>query len=311
MIKKPEEMDFSGKNIIMIISGLPGTGKTTLALSAPGVLLADFDEGLARVNVNHRKDSIICTKYSEFLEDIKSAYGQYKTIVIDTGGAMIEYMKDWAVETHRTEVSTQKGNIDPRKVFGVVKSEFLRVSREIKKYFNVVYIFHESKDKENDEIFYSLVCEGSARTLVWQPADLGAHLFIQNGERNLGFTPTAQYSAKAAYGVKDIVRVPELKDGEPNEFLTRLFAKVKENLAVESASLKPQQEAYEKAIAVGTEIINKIDKPENALTSLDEVRKLAHALTSKKELEDTFKTKMAELGYVYDKAAKAYVTKTE
>ena len=30
MIVKPENMDFSNKNIIMIISGLPGVGKTTL-----------------------------------------------------------------------------------------------------------------------------------------------------------------------------------------------------------------------------------------------------------------------------------------
>ncbi len=311
MIKKPEEMDFSGKNIIMIISGLPGVGKTTLALSAPGVLLADFDEGLARVNVQHRKDSIICTKYSEFLEDIKSAYGQYKTIVIDTGGAMIEYMKDWAVETYRTEVSTQKGNIDQRKVFGVVKSEFLRVSHEIKQYFNVVYIFHESKDKENDEIFYSLVCEGSARTLVWQPADLGAHLFIQNGERNLGFTPTAQYSAKAAYGIKDIVRVPELKDGEPNEFLTKLFARVKENIAAESASLAPLQETYRVALLRGMEIINTVDAPEKALSALELIRALPHALTSKKELEAAFKARATELGYTYDSKAKSYVAKTE
>ena len=38
-ITKPEAMNFSDKNIIMIVSGLPGTGKTTLALSAPDVLL--------------------------------------------------------------------------------------------------------------------------------------------------------------------------------------------------------------------------------------------------------------------------------
>ena len=43
MIVKPENMDFSKKNIIMIISGLPGVGKTTLALSAPDVVLIDAD----------------------------------------------------------------------------------------------------------------------------------------------------------------------------------------------------------------------------------------------------------------------------
>ena len=59
MIVKPENMDFSNKNIIMIISGLPGVGKTTLSLSAPDVVLVDADEGMARVKPEHRKDSSI------------------------------------------------------------------------------------------------------------------------------------------------------------------------------------------------------------------------------------------------------------
>ena len=55
-IVKPENMKFSSKNIILILSGLPGTGKTTLALSAPDVLLIDADDGLARVNPAHRRE---------------------------------------------------------------------------------------------------------------------------------------------------------------------------------------------------------------------------------------------------------------
>lgn len=55
MIVKPESMDFSNKNIIVIISGLPGVGKTTLALSAPDVVLIDADEGLSRVKPEHRR----------------------------------------------------------------------------------------------------------------------------------------------------------------------------------------------------------------------------------------------------------------
>ena len=34
-IKKPAELDFSNKKFMCIISGQPGLGKTTLALSAP------------------------------------------------------------------------------------------------------------------------------------------------------------------------------------------------------------------------------------------------------------------------------------
>ena len=87
MIVKPENMDFSKKNIIMIISGLPGVGKTTLALSAPDVVLIDADEGLSRVKPEHRKDSSMVKTYEELLADIKSFEGRYKTVAIDTCGA--------------------------------------------------------------------------------------------------------------------------------------------------------------------------------------------------------------------------------
>ena len=50
------------------------------------------------------------------------------------------------------------------------------------------------------------------------------------------------YNAKAAYGIKGLIKVPELKDGEPNDFLTRLFFQVKANIAAEKAALQPQQE---------------------------------------------------------------------
>ena len=310
-IVKPENMDFSDKNITMIISGLPGVGKTTLALSAPDAVLVDFDEGLPRVKAEHRKDSIIGSSYKGFLDDLKAVYSSYKTIVIDTGGAMIEAMKEWAESEREAEVTTTRGNVDQRKVFGVVKSEFLRLSRELRQKLNVIYLFHESKDKENDELFYALVCEGSVRTLVWQPADLGAHLFIQNGERYLGFTPTAQYSAKSAYGIKGLIKVPELKDGDKNDFLTRLFAQVKANLEAESESLKPQQEAYDAAMDRGSYIVATLDEPEKAIEALNAIRALPHGLTSLKELEADFKARVKEMGWTYDKATKQYVAKAE
>ena len=211
-IVKPTEMNFSNKNIIAIISGLPGTGKTTLALSAPDVLLIDTDEGMARVNPAHRKDASICKTYEEVLTDIKAAEGTYKTIVIDTCGALIEYMKDWAMRTD-PKASKKDGGFSLQG-YGTIKTEFLRLSAELRKKFNVIYLFHENMTKNGDDgVFYDLVVEGSAKVICWQPADLGAHLFIQNGRRYPGFTPTEQYSATSAYGIKGLVEVPELKEG--------------------------------------------------------------------------------------------------
>ena len=309
MIYTPDNMDFSGKNIVLIISGMPGVGKSTLALSAPDVMLVDADEGMSRVNPEHRKPSSISKTYEEMLSDVRSSVGRYKTIVIDTGGALIDLMKDWAIRTE-PKASKNNGGISLQG-FGVVKTEFLRLFKELRTNFNVVMLFHEQKEKQDEDVFYDLMCEGSAKTLVWQPADLGAHMFINNGERFLGFTPTANYNAKSAYGIKGLVKVPELKDGEPNDFLTKLFAQVKDNLAAEGEALKPQQEAYDKAMADGRAIINGIDAPEKALEALKAIRGLTHGLTSQKESEAAFKAKVKENGWEYDKGAKAYVAKSE
>lgn len=307
-ITKPAEMNFSGKNIIMIISGLPGTGKTTLALSAPDVLLIDTDEGMARVNPAHRKDASICKTYEEVLADIKAAEGTYKTIVVDTTGALIEYMKDWAMRTD-PKASKKDGGFSLQG-YGIIKSEFIRLSAELRKKFNVIYLFHEAMTKVNEDIFYDLVVEGSAKVCCWQPADIGAHLFIQNGKRYLGFTPTEQYSAKSAYGIKGLIEVPELKEGDNNDFLTKLFTKIRNNLAAESKALEPQKQQYDYAMADSKKIVETVNKPEDVQEAADGIKALPHALTSEKEALAMLKKRMDELGIVYDKKAKAYVYKT-
>ena len=304
-IKKPTEMNFSDKNIITVISGLPGTGKTTLALSAPDVLLIDTDEGMARVNPAHRKDSSICKTYEEILTDLKAAEGQYKTIVIDTCGALIEYMKDWAMRTD-PKASKKDGGFSLQG-YGTIKTEFLRLSAELRKKFNVIYLFHENMTRNGDEgVFYDLVVEGSAKVICWQPADLGAHLFVQNGRRYLGFTPTEQYSAKSAYGIKGLVEVPELADGQPNDFLTKLFAKVRENLNAESTSLAPQKEAYDRAMLEARLIVDGVETPEDVSEAAKAIKALNHALTSEKEATVLLKAKLAALGIVWNKQAKQY-----
>lgn len=306
-IVKPTEMNFSNKNIIMIISGLPGTGKTTLALSAPDVLLIDTDEGMARVNPAHRKDASICKTYEEVLADIKAAEGKYKTLVIDTCGALIEYMKDWAMRTD-PKASKKDGGFSIQG-YGIIKSEFVRLSAELRKKFNVIFLFHESMTKVDENVFYELVVEGSARTLVYQPADLAAHLFIQTGKRYLGFTPTEQYSAKAAYGIKGLIEVPELKEGEPNDFLTKLFDRVRKNLAAESAALGPEKQKYDFAIADAKKIVATVNAPEDVQEAAAAISKLDHGLTSEKEAKAMLKKRMDELGIIYDKTSKSYAYK--
>lgn len=301
----PTEMNFSNKHIIIIIDGLPGTGKSTVANSAPDPLNIDTDEGTARVKPEHRVDTSVCKTYEEILADIKAAEGKYKTIIIDTCGALIEYMKEWAMRTD-PKASKKDGGFSLQG-YGIIKSEFIRLSAELRKKFNVVFLFHDSMTKVDENVFYELVVEGSARTLVYQPADLAAHLFIQNGKRYLGFTPTEQYTAKSAYGISGLIEVPELKPGQPNDFLTKLFAKVRANLEAESAALSPEKEKYNVAISIAKKMVESVNSPEQVQEVADGIKRLDHALTSEKESLAMLKARLAELGIVWDKTKKAYV----
>ena len=70
MIVKPREMDFSHKKISMIVAGLPGIGKTTLALSSPKPLLIDLDGGVSRVEAKYRADTMEVATYAELKDEI-------------------------------------------------------------------------------------------------------------------------------------------------------------------------------------------------------------------------------------------------
>lgn len=307
-------MNFSDKNLIMIISGLPGTGKTTLALSAPDVILLDFDNGLARVAPAHRKDASVCNTFDEVRADVAAAKGQYKTIVVDTGGALVDMLKQHVID-HPADYkggAKSSGGISLQG-FGFVKQLFLDFSADLRRNFNVVFIFHEimTRNGSDDGVFYELVCEGAARTLVYQPADLAAHLFIQNGTRYLGFTPTEQYSAKSAYGIKGLVPVPELKEGDPNDFLTKLFAKVRQNLQKEAGELDPKMKEYREVMEAAQRIVDYVDSPDKVREAMELIAGLGHVLTSEKESKAMLKKKLDELGIVYDKVQKTYTYKED
>lgn len=306
-ILTPEELNFSNKNIVMVLSGLPGVGKTTLALSAPDALLIDTDRGLARVNPAHRKASAQVNSYQELLNDIEQLKrtNKYKTLVIDTAGELIELMKLWALETEPT--ARKKNGGITLAGYGIVKSEFLRLSADLRQQFNVIFIFHATREKSGDDITYELVCEGATRNTVWQPADLGAYLQIINGERFLGFTPTEQYSAKAAYGIKGLVRLPELKEGDTNTFLTGLFQTVRNNLNSESAAYTEEKAKYDYIMQTGRELIKAVNSPDDIRLVAQEIEKLGTALTSKVELKSAMFARMKELGWIWDKKGQAWV----
>lgn len=309
MIVRPEEMSFENKKFVVILYGSPGIGKTTLAFSAPKPILVDFDKGVSRVKVYHRKDTIMCSNYKEVLSDIASpAIKDYETIVIDTGGSFVTYLQDWAMKENPA-VNTQKNGAISLKGFGAVKAEFIRFSNYVRDILNknLIYVFHsvEEKDKEGNPM-QRLLCEGSARNLVWQPADLGGYIQMIGNKRTISFTPEQEFFAKGCYGIEGRKEIPTLSPTDKNDFLTRLFDEAKENLRKESEVFLPVKQKYEEVMEQAKDIVEAAQTADDVNKAVEELQKLDHALTSKKESALLLHEKATSLGLTYDKTSKTY-----
>lgn len=311
MIVKPENMTFESKKFSMIIYGSPGVGKTTLALSAPSPVLIDFEHGISRVKAYHRKDTIVCSSYEEVKRDIQSPeMAAYETIIVDTGGSFVSYLKDWAFNVKGAKF--KNGEFDNRKGFMLVRSEFNDFTEYAKNVLNknVIYIFHctEQADKDGNPT-QRLMCEGSVKNNVWNPCDFGGYVQMIGNQRVICFTPEQEYFAKGCHGVEGQIPVPTLGPNDTNDFITRLFEKAKANIAAENDVFAPMKEQYDRVMATVNAALQNMSTLEQINAAVADFQSFDHALTSKKESSALLNKKARELGFVYDKASGGYIVK--
>ena len=308
MIVQPQDMKFDNKKFSMIISGSPGIGKTTLALSAPNPILIDFDRGISRVSARHRKMTDMVDTYEELLEDMKTeAFSRADTVVIDTGGSFVTYLQDWAMR--QNPANQQKGGGISLKGYGAVKAEFNRFTNHLKDVMNknIIYIFHTVEEKDKDgSLIQRLLCEGSARNTVWQPCDLGCFMYMAGNGRKLGFSPTESYFAKGCFGISGVYDVPTLDDTKPNDFITKLFDKAKANIAAESEFFEAERTKYESVMKDAIEIIGKVNDADSARLASQSIEKINHVLTSEAEIKALFREKLNEIGVKWNKKTMRY-----
>lgn len=302
-IVRPENMDFSGQKFSAIIYGSPGVGKTTLALSAPAPVLIDFDRGISRVRAQHRQPTIMCSTYEEVLADIESPeMAEFQTIVIDTGGSFVTFLKDWAM---REKGAKQKnGEFNSLKGFGFVKNEFNRFTDYVKTILNknVIYVFHSQEQSDKDgNTTQRLMCEGSVRNTVWNPCDFGGYVQMVGTQRMICFTPEQEYFAKGTHGITGRWVIPELGIGDPNNFMAKLFDTARDNISKEKELYAPQREIYDATMAVVRNIVDGVTDADSANSAVEIIMGLDHALTSKKEASALLTAKTGALGLKYSK----------
>jgi hypothetical protein len=307
MIKQPNELLDKEKRIRILIAGYPGIGKSTLGLSAPNALHIDVDFGADRIEPRYRRPFIQPQNYEEVLNDLMPVnVNGFDTLVFDTGGKLINLMAPWAIKQDPKN-GKRDGSLSLAG-YGAVGKEFVRLMDycfyELDKH--IVVLFHAIEEKDGDTTRLRLMVEGQTKNNVWIPMDLGGYMEMYGNDRTLGLSNCERYYAKGTRGIKGILKIPELTEKTPNDFLAKLFAQYNAKSAEEIADAESKRSLYEEAIRIGNEIIDGVTDAATATAAVPKIKAIEHALTSEKEVNVAFNKKIKKLNLFFDKVLKAY-----
>lgn len=299
MIKKPTD-PFRKDNILCMIVGGNGIGKTRLAQSAPKPLLLDFE--------NRIKDSgIIVADYVEqkYLRDYKTFKAeslniatlakQYDTIIVDTADELFNIIMN-----HLKQVKDYKNNM---KLYGDALNEMIDIMNNITLGIkNVVYLAHEKLLEYDGRIKRVPAVAGSFKQYFASKSDLTGYMTVETGRnkevvREIDFSNCAEFEGKCPLSTKHYV-VPNIIAA--NTFLADIFGDVYNFYNSMTSEQKAAAEEIEK---IRTNLEN-VSSPSDIEMLVDSFASLDGAI--KNQARAMLKARMKELGIKYNKDTKQY-----
>lgn len=235
LLTQPSELKHN-QPISCLIYGQPGTGKTTLALSADKPVLIDLDRGLYRVEKRFQCPSLQVENYQQILDLLKSGeLAPFNTIVIDTLGKLVDRMGDY-VARQNPKFKQGDGTLS-MKAWGAIKVQFTALVKEI---FNsnksVIFVAHEKEDKDGDIRFVRPDVSGSSGKDIVKELDLMGYMEMKGNKRTVSFTPNEKYYAKNALNLPPVIEVPDTASGN-TFFQDKIVAAVAEKRRQEAELL--------------------------------------------------------------------------
>lgn len=305
-IVKASQLDFTNKKLSILIYGVPSIGKTTLGLSAPKPLLVDLDKGISRVEPKYRVDTTVVETFEELKKDLTSNdLSAYESIVIDTGGALLDILKPYVMKQEPKNAT--KGGALSLAGYGAIAREF-RDFTDFVKGLNkhIVFIFHASEDKDQDNVTYRLSAEGSTKTKIWESIDLGGFMEVIGRERTINFSANSRSFAKGNNDVNGSYKVPTLSDETNNTFLADLITMYLNKLNQQTEKLNAENEAYDRAMKYA-DVIGGVDSIDGVNEAYEGLKKVKHALTSKRELFTMLVNEAKQLNLRYSKTDDKFI----
>ena len=330
LIKQPSEI-LEKKNLVMLVYGSPGDGKTTLAISAPKPVLLDMDGGVGRTLAAHRCPVVQGLNGKPLPwspdpankvngEDEPSVIGAlaeirtlpFDTIVVDTVGKLLDAMSDTIMRTNpalrqRDGSLSLKGYGARKRMFKDFVSQCLGMGK------NVVFIAHAQESKVGDDIKVSPIIGGSSETDLMTEIDLAGYLTNIGGKRllfwgNDGSGLAKQFTAKNTCFLPNVMEVPVVADANgnvtaPNNFLSGVMEHYYEN----QTRKEELNSKYAELVERGRELVAAAENVEHLNKVRDVFTDTEHIYDSKIVLGRALNERAKELGCKYSKIDNAYV----
>ena len=303
-IKSIQELEFK-KTLTALIYGQKGAGKTTLALSSdPNSLLIDTDNGVDRVQVEHLLTSkfIQVTTYAELMRDLEEGAKSFSTIIVDTMGKLIDIM----IEHTRSEnpkYCNPQGGLSMQG-WGVLNNTFKTFCRSVRLMNkNLIFVAHESIEKNGDINRKIPDVRANNYSLFATEVDLIGYIECVGIERTISFNPTDTHDGKNTGGFDHIIKIPQLKAGQNNNFFYENIVKKHFENVNNKEKVKEQIADKFKEIEL---LIDAIHSASGANIFTEEIKKIEHIGTSLEYAKTKFTAKTRELNLKFNKSIGLY-----
>ncbi len=284
IIKKNDVMP--ERPVILVVYGTPGAGKTSFACTAENPLLIDTDRGFDRAC--ERVDTITAAKWEDiFNNDNIQAFGDYKTVIVDTAKACLDDFLSAYVVGLNYKLATNS-----LKRFGEMADQFKNFVNVLRsKGVDLIFVCHDKETADGDTIKHAPDCTGQSKDLLVRIADEVGYICKQNGKRVITFEPTDTRVGKNVAGL-DTLQIPDFGTPEYDSFAATIIRDVKNAI---QAKGKAQAEAL--ALLNGArEALAKCNTAEQANELMGTANALAkaHQKAFKLQMIETLKTRGIE-----------------
>jgi hypothetical protein len=271
LLTKPNELVMK-ETYAGLIYGQPGVGKTTLALSSVNPVCIDVDRGMYRVEKRYQVPSLQVESYQQVLDLLNSNELEgFDTIVIDTLGKLIDSMGEY-VAKNNPKYRQSNGQLT-QQGWGQIKIEFRALIKLINgKNKSVIFVAHESEEKEDDVTKKRPDVSGSARKDIVKELDFMGYMEMSGNKRTISFAPSSAYYAKNSMGLDSVLEIPGIQSD--NSFIRDVVVSaIRTRRDQDKAQAGPYDEVVKKidAIVKTAKDIPTLNEAYTQLIALDQI----------------------------------------